>query len=87
MAASEAGTRSVDHRSHAPAAAPRLDAPGPGRRARPCPPEAGKTRQSPGTSWTVVEGMEHDDFARSKIEATTQELVEERDEVRELLGS
>jgi malate dehydrogenase len=43
--------------------------------------------RSDGTSCVVVEGIEHDDFATAKIEATTRELVDERDEVRELLGS
>jgi len=42
--------------------------------------------RSTGTSWEVVEGLEHDDFARGRIEATTIELAEERDEVRDLLG-
>jgi malate dehydrogenase len=40
--------------------------------------------RSDGSSWSVVEGIEHDDFARGKIEVTTQELVDERDEVRNL---
>ncbi|MFI5053028.1 MAG: malate dehydrogenase [Acidimicrobiia bacterium] len=35
-------------------------------------------------STSVVEGLEHDDFARGKIAATTQELIDERDEVRTL---
>jgi malate dehydrogenase len=43
--------------------------------------------RSTGASWSVVDGIEHDEFARSKIEATTNELVDERDEVRELLGT
>ncbi|CAN5570022.1 malate dehydrogenase [soil metagenome] len=34
----------------------------------------------------IVQGIEHDGFARSKIEATTSELLEERDAVAELLG-
>ena len=34
----------------------------------------------------IVQGVEHDDFARSKIEATTQELLEERAAVEELLA-
>ena len=38
--------------------------------------------------WSVVEGIEHDDFAQGKIAVTTKELVDERDEVRALgLGS
>ena len=43
--------------------------------------------RSDGTAWSVVEGLEHDDFARGKIDVTTKELLEERDEVRGLLGS
>ena len=39
---------------------------------------------SDGTSWTVVEGIEHDEFAAEKIRLTTEELVAERDEVRGL---
>jgi len=34
----------------------------------------------------IVQGVEHDDFATSKIEATTQELLEERAAVEELLA-
>jgi len=40
--------------------------------------------RSDGSSWSVVEGIEHDEFARGKIDVTTQELVDERDEVRNL---
>ena len=40
--------------------------------------------RSDGKSWTVVEGIEHDDFAQGKIDVTTKELVDERDEVRSL---
>ncbi len=40
--------------------------------------------RSDGSSWTVVEGIEHDEFAPGKIAITTQELVDERDEVRTL---
>ena len=45
--------------------------------------------RSTGTSWTVVEGIEHDEFAQGKIALTTQELLDERDEVRalDLIGS
>ena len=44
--------------------------------------------RSDGTSWSVVEGISHDDFAQGKIGVTTQELLDERDEVRalDLLG-
>jgi len=31
--------------------------------------------------WTVAEGFEHDEFARGRIRATTEELLSERDEV------
>ena len=40
--------------------------------------------RSDGARGTVVEGIEHDDFARSKIELTTEELVDERDRGRDL---
>jgi malate dehydrogenase len=40
--------------------------------------------RSDGSSWSVVEGIEHDDFAQGKIAVTTQELIDERDEVRAL---
>ena len=40
--------------------------------------------RSDGTSWSVVEGIEHDDFAKERIKITTDELVAERDEVRSL---
>ena len=33
----------------------------------------------------IVQGIEHDEFARSKIEQTTAELLEERDAVKDLL--
>ncbi|HZP29856.1 MAG TPA: malate dehydrogenase [Acidimicrobiia bacterium] len=39
---------------------------------------------SDGDGWTVVEGIEHDDFAREKIRVTTEELEAERTEVRNL---
>jgi malate dehydrogenase len=37
-----------------------------------------------GGSYEIVEGLEIDDFARGKIDATANELVEERDSVRQL---
>src|SRR5215210_6755273 len=37
-----------------------------------------------GGEWSIVEGLEVNDFARSKIEATVNELREEREAVREL---
>ena len=33
-----------------------------------------------------MEGIEHDEFARSRVEATAQELLEERAAVEELLA-
>jgi malate dehydrogenase len=41
--------------------------------------------RSTGSSWEVIEGFQHDDFAKEKIKATTDELVEEREAVKELL--
>jgi malate dehydrogenase len=40
--------------------------------------------RSDGKKWTVVDGIEHDDFAKSRIKITTDELVAERDEVKSL---
>ena len=37
-----------------------------------------------GGSWSIVQGLEIDDFSRGKIEASVAELVEERDAVRAL---
>jgi malate dehydrogenase len=37
-----------------------------------------------GGSWSIVEGLEIDAFSRGKIDASTAELAEERDAVREL---
>jgi malate dehydrogenase len=42
--------------------------------------------RSDGKSWEVVEGLEHDDFAREELRVTTAELVDERAEVQALLG-
>lgn len=42
--------------------------------------------RSDGKSWEIVEGLEHDEFARAKIQMTTEELVGEREEVKDLLG-
>ncbi len=41
--------------------------------------------RSDGAAWSIVDGIEHDDWARGKIKTTTDELLEERDEVKELL--
>jgi malate dehydrogenase len=40
-----------------------------------------------GDGWEVIEGFEHDDFAKEKIRITTDELVEEREAVKDLLPS
>jgi malate dehydrogenase len=42
--------------------------------------------RSDGTAYEIVEGLEHDDFAKAKVAVTTEELVGEREEVKELLG-
>ena len=41
--------------------------------------------RSDGAAWSVVDGLEHDEWARERIGVTTNELLEERDEVQELL--
>ena len=40
--------------------------------------------RSAGTSWEVVEGLEHDDFAKEKVRISTEELIDERREVESL---
>jgi malate dehydrogenase len=42
--------------------------------------------RSDAKTWEIVEGLEHDDFARAKLQTTIEELVGERDEVSDLLG-
>jgi malate dehydrogenase len=37
-----------------------------------------------GTTWSVVEGIEHDSFAQGKLKLTTDELLSERDEIASL---
>lgn len=39
---------------------------------------------SDGTDWSIVQGLDLDDFSRAKIDASVAELVSERDAVREL---
>jgi malate dehydrogenase len=39
---------------------------------------------SDGSTWSIVEGLEHDEFATEKIRVTTDELIAERDEVTAL---
>jgi malate dehydrogenase len=39
---------------------------------------------SSGGQWSIVQGLEIDDFSRGRIDASVAELVEERDAVREL---
>ncbi|HEY3118861.1 MAG TPA: malate dehydrogenase [Chloroflexota bacterium] len=41
--------------------------------------------KSTGSSWQVIEDLQHDDFAKEKLRVTTEELVSEREEVKELL--
>ena len=43
--------------------------------------------RSTGTDWEVVPGLEHDDGAKEKIRITTEELIQERDLVKELVPS
>jgi len=38
-----------------------------------------------GVSWKIVQGIEHNDFAREKIDTTIAELKSERDTVKDLL--
>ena len=35
-------------------------------------------------NWEIVQGLEIDDFSRGRIDASTKELAEERDAVKEL---
>jgi malate dehydrogenase len=37
-----------------------------------------------GGDWQVVQGLEINDFSRTRIDASVQELIEERDAVRAL---
>jgi malate dehydrogenase len=41
--------------------------------------------RSDGTAWSVVDGLEHDEWAQEKIRVTTDELLAERDDVKDLL--
>jgi malate dehydrogenase len=43
--------------------------------------------RSDGTNWEVVPDLRHDDDAKEKIKATTEELIQERDLVKELVPS
>jgi malate dehydrogenase len=40
---------------------------------------------SDGTTWSIAEGFEHNEFAQAKIDATVAELKTERDTVKDLL--
>jgi malate dehydrogenase len=40
---------------------------------------------SDGRNWNVVEGLQHDDFAQEKIRLTTEELLQERELVKDLV--
>ncbi|HST41688.1 MAG TPA: malate dehydrogenase, partial [Conexibacter sp.] len=39
---------------------------------------------STGGSWEIVQGLEIDDFSRARIDASVNELVEEREAIRQL---
>ncbi len=41
--------------------------------------------RSTGSSWQIIEGLQHDAFAKEKLRVTTHELLDEREEVKELL--
>ena len=43
--------------------------------------------RSDGMNWEVVPGLEHDDGAKERIRITTEELIQERDLVKELVPS
>src|SRR6202158_5688017 len=43
--------------------------------------------RSDGTNWEVVSGLEHDAEAKERIRITTEELIQERDLVKELVPS
>lgn len=43
--------------------------------------------RSDGSSWSIVEGLEHDAFAQERIKITTDELVAEREDVKGLFPS
>ena len=43
--------------------------------------------RSDGANWEVVPGLEHDDDAKERIKKTTEELIQERDLVKELVPS
>ncbi len=41
---------------------------------------------SDGSKWSIAQGLEHNEFAQAKLDATVAELREERDTVKDLLG-
>jgi malate dehydrogenase len=41
--------------------------------------------KSDGTNWEVVTGLEHEDYAKERIKVTTDELIQERDLVKQLV--
>jgi malate dehydrogenase len=43
--------------------------------------------RSDGVNWEVVQGLQHDDDAKERIRITTEELLQERDLVKELVPS
>lgn len=42
---------------------------------------------SDGSTWKIVQGLEHNSFAQEKISATLEELESEKDAVREIVGT
>jgi len=48
--------------------------------------QCGYPVRSDGSDCHVVQGIDHNELARERIRASTDELTQERDEVRELLG-
>jgi malate dehydrogenase len=42
--------------------------------------------QSEGSSWSIVEGLEHDAFAQERLRRTSEELLAERQDVADLLA-
>ena len=41
---------------------------------------------SDGSKWSIAQGLQHNDFAQAKLDATVAELRQERDTVKDLLG-
>ena len=41
---------------------------------------------SDGNTWSIVQGIEHNEFGQEKLQATVDELKSERDVVKDLLA-